>query len=540
MLSFMYFYFAWTVVLVKRLLAYLYLWQKKEYRLDKTLDYINTPESKGFLWDRFTRGYFICLGIFISDYLLFSYRLIDRPFAFTLAFAVILIVNVLFWIDAIISIIKFLKRTLLMPKFSAKMIAIFGVCTLFILSLLAYISDQNFPIAWIYQLLAIFIVPFIILVSSLLIKPIEIYKKKQIIEEAKTKRKELNDLKVIAVSGSYGKTTTKDILYELLSSKYRVVKSQKNQNTNLSLARQVISLDPTTEILIAEIGAYKKGDGIDTCVFLDPTTSIVTGLNNQHLILFGSEQNIIEAESESIGFLPNGSKIYINADSPMCHKIAIPKNIERVLYGLKNDSKIYGSSLKTKDFQTSFTLNHNNKKIDLVTNLLSSGNIENLVGAIAIALDFGIEIDSIKNIITKLTSTPGALEAIKKPWGNLINDSYNANINGVTNAIDLLMTFNGKKILVLDDILELGEQAETTHDLLATKLSTLKIDLIILMGRNYANIIDTVLQKANYDGEWYIYDKQKSLVDKIIKLGFDNPTNVLLEGYRSKIFLDKI
>jgi UDP-N-acetylmuramoyl-tripeptide--D-alanyl-D-alanine ligase len=536
----MYFYFAWTFVLLKRLLAYLYLWQKKEYRLDKIIDYLNTPESKGFLWDRFTRVYFGCFTLFIALYISFTYKLVDKNFVLVLAITTIIAVNIVYWVDTIISITKLIRGNLLMPKFSSKMISIFFVSLLLLYTLASFVMSFQFAIGAIFGLAVIFTIPIMILISSLLIKPIEIFKKKQIIDQAKSKREQMPNLKVIAVSGSYGKTTTKDILYELLSSKFKVIKSQKNQNTNLSLARQVIGLDPETEIMIAEIGAYKKGDGNDTCVFLNPTVSIITGLNNQHLSLFGSEQSIVEAESESIAFLPDGAKVYINMDSTLCKKIIVPKGIESIKYGIKNDLDVSGSDITTKDFQTTFTINRMNKRTKLTTNLVSNGNIENLVGALAVALDLGVDMDSIHDIITTIPATPGALEVIQKPWGNLINDSYNANINGVINAISLLKEMKGKKILVLDDILELGEQAIDTHKVLAYSISKLNIDLVILMGRNYTQVITEILVQEDYKGEYYIYDKQRSQIDEIMDKGFENSTNVLLEGYRSRLLLGKM
>jgi UDP-N-acetylmuramoyl-tripeptide--D-alanyl-D-alanine ligase len=539
MFSFLYFYFAWTIVLLKRLLSYLYIWQKKEYRIDKVVDYLNTPESKGFLWDRFTRVYFGCFSLFVALYFLFTYQLIDKTLVLVLAIAAIILVNIVYWVDTIISTVKLVKGTLLKPIFTSKMIGIFVVSLVILYGLVSFVTVQIFPLNIFYGLLVLFAIPFVVLISSLFIKPIEIYQKKQIINQAKSKRAQLKNLKVIAISGSYGKTTTKDVLYELLNTKFKTVKSQKNQNTTLSLARQIISLDAKTEIFIAEVGAYKKGDGNDACSFLSPNTSIITGLNNQHLSLFGSEQNIIEAESESLSFLPIGSKAYINNDSPMCHIIKIPENIQKISYGLNSDSDIYGTSIITKNLQSSFTLHHDNINSKLTTNLLSSGNIENLVGAIGVALDLGVEISSIKEIITNLEATPGALEVIPKPWGNLLNDSYNANINGVVNAISLLNQFKGKKVVVLDDILELGEQAIDTHKTLAYSMAKLDLDLIVLMGRNYASVIKEILESEGFKGKYYIYDKETKIVDNLIVNSLNNPTNLLLEGYRSRVFLDK-
>jgi UDP-N-acetylmuramoyl-tripeptide--D-alanyl-D-alanine ligase len=540
MLSFVYLYLAWSLVLLKRLLAYLYLWQKKEYRIDKIVDYLNTPESKSFLWDPFSKLYYGTFSVFVIIYLAYTYNVLDRVFLLVLAFAAILLVQTIFWVDAVYSIYKLLKNKLLVPKFTTKLSLIFALSIVFLGGLMYYTSLQPFALSTTYQMLVIFSIPLVILFASILIKPIEQYQKQQIIKQAAQKRDTLPNLKVIAISGSYGKTTTKDILYQILGKKYRVVKSQKNQNTTLSIARQLIALDPKTEIFIAEIGAYKKGDGIDTCSFLKPTTSVITGLNNQHFSLFGSEKNIIIAESESLTFLPPGAHAYINFSSPLCHQITIPKGVTLIKYGIDNTFDVYGKNIAVKKNKSYFDLYHNKIPAPLHTNLLSNGNIENLVGAIAVSRDLGVYTKQIQEIIADLPDTPATLQSIQKPWGTLIDDSYNANINGVVNALSLLDNPDRNKILILDDILELGEQSIETHKNLAYVLLKLDLDLIVLVGRNYGQTITEVFQAEHYKGKYITYDMQSKETLGAIHKHLKKPTNILLEGYRSKLFLDKL
>jgi UDP-N-acetylmuramoyl-tripeptide--D-alanyl-D-alanine ligase len=539
MLSFFYFYFSWIIVVIKRLFGYLYIWQKKEYRLDKLMDYINTPESKGFLWDRFTKIYFYLLCAILALSISKVLGLVEYLNLSLAIWILLIICNIIFWLDSIISILKFVKGRLIKPKFSSKMLVILGFSLVCVSFLTYFINTLTIDQAIITQLIILFALPAIVIICTIFIGPIDLYKKRKIVLKAKVKRTNLKDLKVIAISGSYGKSTTKDILFELLQNKYKVVKSIKNHNTDLSLARQLLALSDDNEIFIAEIGAYKKGDGDGKCVFLKPTTSIITGLNNQHLILFGSESNIIEAESESLAFLPPNSKAYINMDSVMSSKIQLPKEIDIVTYGLESKNMAQAVNIKTKDLDTHFTYVYNKNTTKLKTNLLSNGNVENLAGAITVALDFGIKMDDIAKTILDLDSTPGTLEVMVKPWGHLINDSYNANINGVLNAIGLLKNLPGKKILVLDDILELGEQSESTHQILGTTISQLNFDLIILMGRNYANIITDTLIENQYKGKYIVYDLNPAESEKAYQDLTIDKTTALLEGYRSRVFLTK-
>ena len=542
MFGFSFVYAAWSIVLVKRLLAYLYLWQKKEYRVDKIMDYLNLPESKRFLWDRFTKLYFFLFVAFTTLYACFSYQLVSAPLLLTLGIVVILSSYVVYTVDAIVSVIKTIRRSLLHPVFSAKMLLIFIICSGLYTLILLNIMTQPVAIAALYQLIVLLTIPLVIFMVSLLIKPIEIYKKNQTLAQAKDRRSKLKNLKVIAISGSYGKTTTKDILYQMLATKYKVTKTQKNQNTTISLARQMIQIKDGTEIFIAEVGAYLKGDGSDACTFLQPTSSIITGLNNQHFSLFGSEQNIIEAESESLAFLPQDGLAYINFDSELCHKIEIPKSIKLTKYGLnggKLDVKASNTTVKNKN--TTFDLIIGSKSHCVQTNLISDGNIQNLTGALALCLDLGIKMQDIQDTLLNFDQTPSTLEVIEKLWGNLINDSYNSNIDGVTNAISLLNQKKGKKVLVLDDILELGSQATETHKKLGNIIAKLDLDAVILMGRNYAVDIQKILNAEKNTMKCFIYDNQISETDKYLEgVIIQTGVSVLLEGYRSRIFLDKI
>ena len=542
MFGFSFVYAAWSIVLIKRLLAYLYLWQKKEYRVDKIMDYLNLPESKKFLWDRFTKSYFFLFIVFISLYTCFSYRLVSTSLLLTLGIAVILFSYIVYITDTVVSIVKTIRKSLLYPVFSPKMSLIFiislGLYTWILLNIMA----QPVAIAALYQLIVVLTIPFVIFMVSLLIKPLEIYKKNQTLARAKHRRSQLKNLKVIAISGSYGKTTTKDILYQLLATKYKVTKTQKNHNTTISLARQMIQIKDDTEIFIAEVGAYLKGDGSDACAFLQPTSSIITGLNNQHFSLFGSEQNIIEAESESLAFLPQDGPAYINFDSELCHKIEIPKKIKLTKYGLNGGKlDVKASNTTVKDKITAFDLNIGGKSHPVQTNLISDGNIQNLTGALALCLDLGIKMQDIQDTLLNFDQTPSTLEVIEKPWGNLINDSYNSNIDGVTNAISLLNQKKGKKILVLDDILELGSQAAETHKNLGSAIAKLDLDAVILMGRNYSVDIKKILVADKPVLACFIYDDQKSEVENYIgNITKETDVNILLEGYRSRLFLDKM
>src|SRR3989344_7636431 len=186
-------------------------------------------------------------------------------------------------------------------EFTAKTKIIF---LLIILWILIFYFVTGF---WITFLIFIFLSPVFIFLSHISIFPLEIYYKNKIMDKARQKLAGLPNLKIIAITGSYGKTSTKDILYTLLWKKFRVVKTPKSFNTPMGLAQTILDyLKPNTQIFIAELGAYKIGDIKKLTKFLNPTIGVITAIGPQHLERFGSLENIAKAKMELFENLPPG------------------------------------------------------------------------------------------------------------------------------------------------------------------------------------------------------------------------------------------
>jgi len=160
---------------------------------------------------------------------------------------------------------------------------------------------------WLTLLIFIFLSPVFIFLSYITYLPLEIYYKNKLMSQAKQKLASLHSLKIIAITGSYGKTSTKDMLYTLLWKKFRVVKTPKSFNTPMGLSQTILDyLKPNTQIFIAELGAYKIGDIKKLTEFLHPTIGVITAIAPQHLERFGSLENIKKAKMELFENLPRG------------------------------------------------------------------------------------------------------------------------------------------------------------------------------------------------------------------------------------------
>ena len=318
---------------------------------------------------------------------------------------------------------------LLLPRLTIKI--------LLLIFLTVYLS------LWLVWWLAYLLVPLTTAVSVALIAPLSDLIKWLVIILAKIKLLIFHRrLLVIGVTGSYGKTSTKEILAHVLTDKFLVAKTPGTNNTLIGVALTVlIKLPRNAQVFVVEMGAYKVGEITSICRLVKPKIGILTGINEQHLDLFGSRENIIRAKSELLLALPKTGLAVINGVNPITKKLkAGQAPIKHYRFG------------KFK------------------TNLLGVHQQLNIGAAIAVARYLGVEqfdlthIPQFKTAITQTNGLNGAL---------IINDSYNSNPDGFLAAVDLAKTIPAKKkILISPGIIELGRASETVHQRLLTAAKT--------------------------------------------------------------------
>jgi UDP-N-acetylmuramoyl-tripeptide--D-alanyl-D-alanine ligase len=521
-------------------------------------DFLATKEA----WPYFINGFVIFRFAFLLIFSLVSlsqiqnilvnvFNLNFENFAKTsiLAFYSILVT------EAFYNFYKLLNKKFLKPKFTAKA-KLLTLASFFpaILPPFLYLDFANnffsgsslntlILAIWINTLFLGFYVAIILVI----ITPLDIYFKNRIFDKALAKRSELKDLGVIAVSGSYGKTGAKEFLAKILETKFVTDKSNKYENTTISCANKILKLDPKTQIFVCEVGAYQVGDGIDVCRFARPNISIITGLNNQHFGLFGSTENIIKAESESIDFLKDGEKVIINYNSELCRKIEVPDNLVKIKYGLfdpEQELDYYAKDIYFDGKKTLFTLVFDKKEVRLETNLITKGDIQNLVGAICLAHQIGVEINLMTPVIKKLDLPEGTFNVSKKDFGFLIDDTHNSNIDGIKNALDSLSGFKtNQKLVICDEIIELGKESEKTHKKLAEYISKTNPDLTIILGKSFGITVFEELKRLGYPEKNLIFCRDcnpKDYLPEIQDILNSDKTTVLCEGFRARRFLDII
>lgn len=528
-----------TLVLIRKNIYFLFLWQKKEYRFDKFLDLVRSPKFSAVFLDWFTIFRLLCFLLLIY-WFQFS----------TLTINLILIASML---EVSLFTYQVLRKRALLPKFTVKLSLIVAL-TIALNSLIAsalitpnltagsYVNYGGwnimvFVIA-ITLIQSILLTPLIIGLVIFILTPVDLILKSRIAYTAKLKRINNPDLKVIGISGSYGKSSTKEILFQLLSTSFKVERTFKNHNSTLAVARRIINLGSDIQFFLSEIGAYRKGDGYDQCKFSLPNTSIITGLNNQHYALFGGKKQIIEGESESLEFLKKGDTAIINWDSKWCHEIIVPKGIKVIKYGFSKDANLRAEIIKTSLSGTTFKVFWQDQVFQLKTNLASMGNIQNILASLACCLVHNLDINAkeISKTLLNLTTPEGTLQIQAMDNGYLIDDSYNANLDGVLNALELLKNSKEDKVLVLDDIIELGQESVASHLKIAESIKLVDPNLVVLVGKDYSKIIQEYLIDHGFLAENIILSDAKNLkpIHQAIKNIKSKQTIFLFEGFNSR------
>lgn len=340
-----------------------------------------------------------------------------------------------------------------------------------------------------------------ILIAYFLLLPYETYQKNKIKRETQTKLGSFPKLKIIGITGSYGKTSVKEFLYQIISTKHTVLKTPESYNTPYGIAKVVdLELDDSYEYFICEMGAYRVGEIKEICDMVHPRYGILTGINEQHLETFGSLKNTTKTKFELIDSLPEDGFGIVNIANKRVKEEYPEHNKNENIYSYGEASRTFEFHLNVNDYGTFFTLplkfrdKDNNIKTKIFpkvrTLLLGKANIENITTAATMASLLGMEPDLIIKAIDKLEPIPHRIEFKPQKEMIIIDDAYNSNVDGFKNAIEVLimydpLSFTRTKILVTPGIVDLGKETVRIHKELGKEISKIeRINYIILVGKS--------------------------------------------------------
>ena len=271
--------------------------------------------------------------------------------------------------------------------------------------------------------------------------------------------------RVIGITGSYGKTTTKFITASLLASRYRVLKTPDGVNTTMGITRVIRKdLRDDHELFVVEVAAYGPGEIREVCDILRPRLGILTAVGVQHLERFGTEAAIAEAKYELLAALPAGGTAVVNADDPVCLTLAERSRADGkrvVLYGMgetPRDLAVRATEVKSSARGTSFrVVTGDGEAAAFQTRLLGRWNLSNILAAVAAAREFGVPLPAMREAVAALAPAPKRLEVREEGGIVKILDVANANPRGAQMALEVLAQFQGgSRILITPGMVELG------------------------------------------------------------------------------------
>ncbi len=347
-------------------------------------------------------------------------------------------------------------------------------------------------------LLLFLLQPILLLLFNLINHPVELAINRHYIQDAARILREMPDLRIIGVTGSYGKTSVKYFLNTLLSAQYNVLCTPGNYNTTLGVVRTIReNMKPFHEIFICEMGAREVGDIKEICDLVHPDYGIITSIGPQHLQSFHTIENIISTKFELADAVPDTGKVFLNYDNEYIRGHKIEKSV--VSYGIGNgplDFKAYdirvsarGSSFRMKD--------ENGTEHEFHTKLVGSHNVQNIAGAIAVAHTLGIPMEKLLYPVRQLESVPHRLQLLRQGDRIILDDAYNSNKSGFEAALDTLALFQELRILLTPGMVELGEkQYEENKE--AGVYAADKCDYAILVGKEQTKPIQDGLLEAGF------------------------------------------
>ena len=337
---------------------------------------------------------------------------------------------------------------------------------------------------------------------------------KALYEIAKYKRS-LYDIPVVAITGSVGKTSTKDIIASVVSTKYKTLKTEGNNNNNIGLPLTILKLKDH-EALVVEMGMNHFGEISLLTDIAKPTLAVITNIGTSHIGNLGSRENILKAKLEILEGMKI-PKIIINNDNDLLHNW-YNENSEKLeihTFGIENNSEVMGQDIKMKEESSEFTAVADSKETNIKVPVGGKHFVYNALCAMTVGKVLNISIDKIQYGIESFELTKKRMDIKKlKNGAIIINDAYNASFESMKVSLEFLAIHTGeRKIAVLGDLFELGEYSEKLHRKVGKEVVKNNIDMLICAGENAKYIIEEAKKSGKI--ETYFMHNNEEIAEKL-------------------------
>ena len=344
-------------------------------------------------------------------------------------------------------------------------------------------------------------------------------------------------LKVFAITGSNGKTSTKDLLAACLGAKYKVVKTQGNFNNEIGLPKTLLSIQPDTDIAVVEMGMRGLGQIAELCRIAEPDSGLITNVGETHMELLGSMENIGKAKSEIVVDLPSDGFAVLNGDNEYVLAAAGKTKAQVVYFGLGENCDYRGSDIVTSALGTTFTCTEkkSGKSVSVRLQLIGEHNVYNALSAIAGAACYGVPLEDSAKALATARLTGSRQEIIYIGDITFINDAYNASPASMEATLKTLAEAKKaahgavRTIAVLADMLELGAISEDAHRRVGRWAVENGVDYVLTYGPEAAYISEEVKKLG---GEGCHYADRQGAADKLRQLATAGDI-ILLKGSNS-------
>lgn len=324
-------------------------------------------------------------------------------------------------------------------------------------------------------------------------------------------RKKLNTL-VVGITGSNGKTTTKELINAVLSETFNVVATQGNLNNHIGVPLTLLNIKPSTDIAIVEMGANHPDEIAFLCSIAEPDYGYITSFGKAHLEGFGSFEGVVKAKSELYEFLKKHEKTIVeNGDDTIQVDL------------LKSYKNKYTFNAKTEDNNLNISVISNHpiavsfNQLEINTNLTGIYNLSNISAAIAFGRLFKLSPETIKRGIEKYVPNNNRSQVVQKNTNTIVLDAYNANPNSMLVAINNLLTFeNTKKTLFLGDMFELGKTALKEHQKIVDEISEHSWENVYLIGKQFHQTKNNFRSFESFDSFQAYFSKQPEIKNNVI------------------------
>ena len=430
------------------------------------------------------------------------------------------------------------KPLVVTARIKRLMVTMFIIYFILIIPFVINFSYDNLVYGYVLFGLVTYLNYFVVMLANVINKPIEkcvylYYKFK-----ANKKLKSMN-IPVVGITGSYGKTSSKNIINDILNVKLNSFATPKSFNTPYGLINSINNyLDKFNDIFIAEMGAFKIGEIKQNCKVVKPKYGIITTIGEAHLQTFGSRENIMKGKFELVESLPHDGLAILNGDDEYQLKYKIKNKCSVKWIGIDNkDVDLYATNIKLSSKGTSFEciFKGDQTKYKFNTKLLGKHNIYNILSGILLGYELGFSINELQRGVSSVNTIEHRLELKKYGNINIIDDAYNSNPVGSKMAVEVLGLMEGTKIIVTPGMIELGDKQYELNKKFGEYISKV-CDYVILIGKKQTKpIYDGLIENKYNEKKIFILNDVKDAFPLMRKLASGN-TYVLLENDLPDLF----